>query len=105
MLEHALQVDDAGTALAFHTFQPPQSLLSLRPQQQQPPGDYYFVVRFCFNVWSSCYDHIDRPTDHLPTHTPRQATDAASGIYNFSPIFALSDQQRRRKLYGPIMWA
>lgn len=42
VLDTALQVDEAGKALAFHTFQP-QSLLSLR--QQQPPGDYYLKVR------------------------------------------------------------
>jgi hypothetical protein len=50
--------------------------------------------------------HTHTHTPHPPkkiTHT--QATDSKTGIYNFSPLFALSNEQRRRKLYGPVMWA
>ena len=38
-------------------------------------------------------------------YNTQQATDAGTGIYNFSPLFALAGGPRRRKLYGPIMWA
>ena len=33
-----------------------------------------------------------------------KATEAATGIYNFSPVFALEKGARRRKLYGPLMY-
>jgi hypothetical protein len=32
-----------------------------------------------------------------------QATDVATGLTGQSPLFLLSTQRRRRKLYGPIM--
>jgi len=32
-----------------------------------------------------------------------KATEMASGIYNFSPVFALEKGARRRTLYGPVM--
>lgn len=47
VLDPALQVDEAGKALAFHTFQSPSLSLLLR---QQPPGDYYLKVRWCAGV-------------------------------------------------------
>ena len=42
MISQSLQVDEAGTALAFYTFQE-QSPLSLG-RQQHPSGDYYLKV-------------------------------------------------------------
>jgi len=33
-----------------------------------------------------------------------KATDVASGMYNFSPVFALEKGARRRTLYGPVMY-
>jgi len=33
-----------------------------------------------------------------------KATEMATGIYNFSPVFALKKGARRRTLYGPAMY-
>jgi hypothetical protein len=33
-----------------------------------------------------------------------KATEKASGIYNFSPVFTLEKGARRRTLYGPVMY-
>lgn len=45
------------------------------------------------------------PSPSRPFTQPQQATDIKTGIYNLSPLFELSSEKRRRKLYGPIMWA
>lgn len=45
------------------------------------------------------------PFAHNANQPNKQATDVESGIYNLSPVFALSSERRRRKLYGPVMWA
>lgn len=48
VISQALPVDEAGKALVFYTFQQPQQELQqllIRPQLQQPPGDYYLKVR------------------------------------------------------------